>query len=110
MQNLFSYLLLHPSLVERPERVLMIAVGFAAAGLIVLLGRRRFRLRSWPCFAVAVLWALSAWWEAELRGKGYNIRVDLILLHPALTVLSLLAVAGVAWPRAASAHMVKTAA
>jgi hypothetical protein len=94
-------LLFHPSLVARPDLVLGVAGCFAAVAVLALLTRLHrspVRLRAWPCFAAAALWVLLAWWEAGLVGKGYNIRVDLILLHPLLTLLSAMALIAVAWP------------
>lgn len=105
MQDVLGDLLLHPSLAGRPGLVFMLAGGFAAVAVLALLGRRLrrpMRLRSWPCFAVALLWALYALWEAQLQGKGYDIRVDLLLIHPVLTLLSIPAVVSVAWPPAAA--------
>jgi hypothetical protein len=99
--DVLGYLMFHPSLVERPDLIFMLAGGFAAVAALALLGRIRrtpIALRSWPCFAAALLWALYAIWEAALQGKGYNIRVDLLLIHPLLTLVSLLAVVSVAWP------------
>ncbi|RSM73174.1 hypothetical protein DMB66_03875 [Actinoplanes sp. ATCC 53533] len=99
--DLLGYLLFHPSLAERPDLAFTLAGGFAAVGVLALLGRilrMPVRLRSWPCFAAALLWSLYALWEAELQGKGYNIRADLLLIHPFLTIMSILAVAVVAWP------------
>jgi hypothetical protein len=101
VHDLLESLLFHPSLAERPDLAFMLAGGFAAVAALALLGRilrTPIRLRSWPGFAAALLWALYAWWEAELQGKGYNIRVDLLFIHPFLTLMSMLAVAGVAWP------------
>lgn len=91
-------MLFHPYLVERPEFALMVAGGFAAVAALTFLDRRRrtpITSRSWPCLAVAVAWALYAGWEAALQGKGDNIRVDLLLIHPLLTLLSALALVSV---------------
>lgn len=101
MQDLPFSLLFHPSLVERPDLVLLVAGGFAVVASLALstrLLRSSVRLRSWPGFAAAALWALAAWWEASLVGKGHNIRADLVLLHPVLDLVSVLALIGVAWP------------
>ena len=101
MQNVLVDVLIHPSLAERPGLVLVVAGGFAAVAVLAVLGRAlrsSVRLPWWPCLGVALLWALYAWWEAELQGKGYDIRVDLLVLHPALTLLSVLALVSVAWP------------
>ncbi|MDI6099536.1 hypothetical protein QLQ12_13110 [Actinoplanes sp. NEAU-A12] len=108
MRSWLGYLLLHPSLAERPDLIFGLAGGFTAVAALILLGRTletSIRPRWWPCAAVAPLWALYALWEASLQGKGYNIRVDLLLIHPVLTLLSVLAVIGVAWPSARRADV-----
>lgn len=100
MGELVAFLMIHPSLVERPDRVLIVAGAFAAVGVLAFVSRTRrlpIASRSWPCFAVAGLWVLYALWEADLKGKGFNIRVDLLLLHPFLTLLSISALVSVLW-------------
>ncbi|MEU4162634.1 hypothetical protein [Actinoplanes sp. NPDC026670] len=100
MGEFVEFLMIHPALVERPDRVLMVAGAFAVVGVLALVARTRrlpIASRSWPCFAVAVLWVLYALWEAHLTGKGFNIRVDLLLLHPFLSLLSISALVSVLW-------------
>jgi hypothetical protein len=101
VQDLLVRVLTHPSLAERPDLVLAVAGGFALVGALALVARRRgarILSRPWPGFAAAVLWALYALWEAEMRGKGFDMRVDLLLIHPFLTIASVLALASAAWP------------
>ncbi|BEL06470.1 hypothetical protein Q0Z83_046610 [Actinoplanes sichuanensis] len=100
MGDLVEFLMIHPSLVERPDLVFLVAGAFAAVGILALVSRRRHRpilSRSWPCFVVAALWVLYALWEAELTGKGYDMRVDLILIHPFITLVSVAALVSVLW-------------
>jgi hypothetical protein len=100
LQDLLISLLIHPSLAERPDLVLVVAGVFVAVGALALLGRIRrtpIQLRPWPCFAVAVPWVLYALWEAEMQGKGYDMRVDLLLLHPFITIASALALVSTVW-------------
>ncbi|MEU7906291.1 hypothetical protein [Actinoplanes sp. NPDC049118] len=89
-------------LVERPGRILLIAAVLAIPGLLVfaarLVGAGR-RLRIWPCLVVSCLWALYAPYEASLQGKGFNIRADLVLIHPGLTLCSVLALTFTVIPR-----------
>ncbi|MET8833564.1 hypothetical protein ABZV78_06580 [Micromonospora sp. NPDC004540] len=95
-------LLIHPSLVERPGRILLLAAVLAIPGLLVFVARRLGavrQLRVWPCLVMSCLWAVYALYEATLQGKGYNIRVELLLIHPALTLLSVLALIATAIPR-----------
>ncbi|GAA1647308.1 hypothetical protein [Actinoplanes couchii] len=96
-----DYLIIHPGLLERPDRMLMLAAGFAVTGIVLFFLRQippLARLRAWPCFVMAVVWVLFAKMEAGLVGQGYNIRLDMIIFHPVLTLLSVLALVGAVWP------------
>ncbi|MFG3684168.1 hypothetical protein ACGF5H_29130 [Micromonospora chalcea] len=101
-------LIFHPSLVERPGRILLIAAALAVPGLLALLARLlgERQMRVWPCLVLSCLWALYALYEAAMQGKGYNIRVELLLIHPALTLLSVLALSATAIPRPRAAAVV----
>jgi hypothetical protein len=89
-------------LVERPDRILPFAAVFAILGLFVFVGwlfGARPWLRVWPSLAMSCVWALYAQYEASMQGGGYNIRVDLLLIHPLLILLSVLAFIFTAIPR-----------
>jgi len=100
--DLIFFLIFHPSLAERPGRILLVAAMFAIPAPLAFAarlrgaGRRRY---VWPCLVMSCLWALYALYEAGMQGKGYNIRVDLVLIHPFLTLLSVLALIAIAIPR-----------
>jgi len=85
--------------VWRPERAALVALMFGAVALPWCRGvvghlaefvaewmNRRFR--GWPCVAATVVWACYALYEAYAKAKGWNIRVDLLLIDPMLGIVS----------------------
>ncbi|QPN61126.1 hypothetical protein H8F24_07610 [Synechococcus sp. CBW1002] len=82
--------LLVPLFVGKPQTILLVAVVFIAVDLAL-----RFR---WPGLARhpgalrigAIAWGVYAGWEwlVQLRTPEANIRVDLLLIWPALMILS----------------------
>jgi hypothetical protein len=85
--------------VWRPERAALVAVLFGAAAFpwcraavakladfVAQWMSRRFR--GWPCIVAAVAWAVYAIYEAYAKAKGWNIRVDLLLIDPMLGIVS----------------------
>ena len=67
--------------VERPERAFIVALAFGLCFLAAALSRAK---PAWPLAVPAAAWLLYGAWEVHLRGKGYNIRVDLLLIYPVL--------------------------
>jgi hypothetical protein len=76
--------------VENPKGVVLVAGAFLLAfGVVTLMERYYRKLRSWPLLGAAVLWGLYALWEWYCQGKGWNIRIDLLLIYPGLFLASL---------------------
>lgn len=76
--------------VGKPLNIVFVSVAFAilsAAMNYVAKGQRR--RAGWP-LAAAFAWAAYAAWEGWIRvvTPDANIRVDLLLIYPVLTVLS----------------------
>jgi hypothetical protein len=75
-----------------PGGMAAVAAAFAILA-VVMRAVRRFRglpVRG-PVIA-SVTWALAAVWEYYCQAEHYNIRVDILLLYPALFAVTLTAV------------------
>lgn len=74
-----------------PTRAFWVA-GFFLALLMgsgvrgMLDANRAKRIRLWPLMLPLGTWTLYGVWERSLVGKGYNIRVDLLMIYPVLVV------------------------
>lgn len=78
--------------VENPGAVAVVAGAFSMAFVFfTLLGRMYRRFRGRPFLAAAALWVLYAFWEWFCQGKGWNIRIDLLLIYPTLLAASIAA-------------------
>lgn len=75
--------------VWHPERIAIVSsvffLGFIA---MYLLNRKHIQFQHWLLLVCAIIWGLFAIWEAHCKTMGYNIRVDLLLIHPALISFS----------------------
>ena len=81
--------------VWRPDRIAAVAGAFLILAVAAAaLGRFNPRIRSWPLFAAAALWALYAPYVSWAHRKGWNIRVDLLLFYPILLAASIAALMG----------------
>ena len=72
--------------VERPERAFIVALAFGFCFLAAALSRAK---PAWPLALPAAAWLAYGTWEQHLRGKGHNIRVDLLLIYPVLGAITL---------------------
>lgn len=78
--------------VENPGRVAVVAGIFLMVFIaFTLLGRTDRRFRGWPFLAASSLWSLYAFWEWLCQGKGWNIRIDLLLIYPTLLAITIAA-------------------
>jgi len=68
--------------VSHPERV---------AAVLLTLRRRKL---AWPLIVAGVAWAVFAAWDQHCVKMGYDIRVDLFLIHPVLVAITLFGLAG----------------
>ena len=73
-------------LVFHPERIAIIAAILVGAAVYVWLLRRRI---PWLTLTAGIAWFAYALWEAYCKAQDYNIRVDLFLIYPVLTPLTL---------------------
>jgi hypothetical protein len=82
--------LLASILVAKPLNILAVAALFLAGHLALRFTAFGAGRRPRPLFAAAVVWALYALWEwlVQVRTPEANIRVDLLLIWPALAILS----------------------
>ncbi len=71
---------------ERPERAFIVALALGLCFLAAALSRAK---PAWPLALPAAAWLVYGAWEQHLRGKGYNIRVDLLLIYPVLGAITL---------------------
>jgi hypothetical protein len=75
--------------VRNPEYAFMTASVFAlATAALALFGRERGPRAWWSLLAASILWYAYAYWEVEMKQRGMDIRVDLLLIYPALAVCS----------------------
>ena len=72
-------------LIWHPERIAAVA-GVLFILYLVLRSLRRFR--ALPMLISAGVWAVYAPWEWYCKVKGYDIRVDLLLICPALIIVT----------------------
>ena len=77
-------------LVAKPLSILAVAALFLAGHLALRFTALGASRRPRPLLAAAVTWALYALWEwaVQVRTPEANIRVDLLVIWPALAVLS----------------------
>ena len=82
--------LLSSLLVERPFSILAVAALFLAGYLALRLTALGASRRCRPILLAAVAWALYAAWEwlVLFLTPEANIRVDLLVIWPALAILS----------------------
>ena len=79
--------------VWHPGRIVVVALVFAVGFIVlVVLQGVNHRFRSWPFLVASALWGLYALWESIAMEKQWNIRVDLLLIYPALLAISVAAV------------------
>ncbi len=93
MENLWAWILVPFKLfLWSPGRIVAVSLVFAA-GYIAIIVRRDIhsRFRGWPPLVASVLWGLYAVWESIALEKKWNIRVDLLLIAPALLTISVAA-------------------
>lgn len=79
------------ALVGKPLNILVVSIVFLAGYLMQRFARKGQRSASpWPLRA-ALAWSLyAAWeWQVLLWSPEANIRVDLLVIWPALAVISL---------------------
>ena len=89
------FLLMQP-FVWHPGRIAIVAGIFFLTFVFLLLVRLYFRkLNPWPLLIPTVAWSLFAVWEMHCMAKGYNIRVDLLLVSPILLLGTLGGIIGV---------------
>jgi hypothetical protein len=72
-------------LVSRPDRMAAIAGAFLA--LIVWLYYVRRRI-AWPAVIGAAAWAAFAVWERYAMSRRWDIRVDLLIIWPAILAIT----------------------
>ena len=79
-----------PFVIGRPD----IAWWISGAFLVCFAFSRFLRLRiavvtrDWPLLVASASWSAYGSWERKVTAEGANIRVDLLLLHPILSVLT----------------------
>jgi hypothetical protein len=86
--------------INQPERIAVVAVLFLLGYLAL---RSSSRFRAWPLLVAAIAWGLWAPWEWHCKEMGYDIRVDLLMLCPALLGVTVSALIGAFRPRPNSA-------
>jgi len=80
----FLFLPIQP-FVQHPERIAIVSGIFCLWFLGVYLpNRKHMQFQYWLLLACAVAWGLFAMWEVHCNVMRYDIRVDLLLIHPVL--------------------------
>lgn len=79
--------------VGRPLNILAVALAFLAGHLLLRLTSLGVSRHPRPLLFAAAAWALYAAWEwlVKARTPEANIRVDLVLIWPALLIVSIVA-------------------
>ncbi|MBA3485371.1 MAG: hypothetical protein H0T51_26550 [Pirellulales bacterium] len=72
-------------LVSRPDRMAVVAVAFLALTVWLYYVRRRF---AWAAAIGAAAWGAFAVWERYAMSRGWDIRVDLLFIWPAILALT----------------------
>lgn len=80
--------------ISKPFNILAIAIAFLAAYLVIRFSALSKGKSAMPILITGIVWSLYAAWEWTLlsRSPTADIRIDLLLIWPFLTVLSLWAV------------------
>ena len=78
-------------LVAKPLNILVVAAVFLVGHIVVRFAGRGSGQHPWSLAVVAGAWALYAAWEwlVLVRTPEANIRVDLLLIWPALLIVSI---------------------
>ena len=76
--------------VGKPLNILVVAAIFLAGYLVLRFKTVGAGRHPWPLLVAAVAWVLYAAWEflVSVRTPEANIRVDLLVIWPALAILS----------------------
>ena len=76
--------------VGKPQNILVVAIVFLCAYLVLRLTRLRMARHPHLLLVPSIAWGLYAAWEwlVYLKTPEANIRVDLLVLWPVLAILS----------------------
>jgi hypothetical protein len=79
--------------VAKPQNILAVAVVFLVGYLALRFVAPRISRHPRPMLIASIGWGLYAAWEwlVQIRTPEANIRVDLLVMWPALAILSVLA-------------------
>ena len=80
--------------VGKPLNIIVVATVFLVGYLALRFKTQSAGRRHWLLLVAAVAWVLYAVWEflVNVRTPEANIRVDLLVIWPALAILSALAI------------------
>ena len=82
--------LLASLLVGKPQNILVVAIVFLTGYLVLRLAALDIVRNPRPLLIASIAWGLYAAWELLVQTKTpeANIRVDLLVIWPVLTILS----------------------
>jgi len=85
---------MHPFIMH-PERIALVAILLLVVSICFSTAQRR----AWPTIIAGAGWAVFAMWEWYCKSRGYNIRIDLLVIAPVLYALTAWGLLSMFWRR-----------